>query len=163
MKFRADETEEEGRRAAQQRGTSTAEFRTTDDQAEGEEHVRRRRKFAFRVIFMSVLISGIVALGVVYAVELGARNNAVDACNLEMQTRSLLAEQADEAADGVLGDPNEKPPIPAFRFEGTAFAPFKPLIIAQARANRRRASEFARSVQSCNRLFPRPQFFGVFG
>jgi len=163
VRSRAEDTPEAARREAAKRGTSDIGYRAGDDPDDGEEHIRRRRRFAARVIFMSVIISGFVALSIVYVVELGARNNAVDACNLEMQTRSLLAEQADEAADGVLGDPNEKPPIPAFKFEGTAFAPFKPLIIAQARANRRRASQFARSVRDCNKLFPRPKFFGVLG
>ena len=162
MRFRSDDTPE-SEKAAQRRGTSNDLYRATDTPEEGEYQLRRRRRFAARVIFLSIICSGLVALVIVYTVELGARNNAVDACNLEMQTRSLLAEQADEAADGVLGDPNEKPPVPAFKFEGTAFAPFKPLIIAQARANRRRASQFARSVRDCNKLFPRPKFFGVLG
>ena len=162
MRFRSDDTPE-SEKAAQRRGTSDDLYRATDTPEEGEYQLRRRRRFAARVIFLSIICSGLVALVIVYTVELGARNNAVDACKLEMQTRALLAEQADEAADGVLGDPNENPPVPAFNFEGTSFARFKPLIIAQANSNRRRSQEFRRTIRSCERLFPKPKLFGVFG
>lgn len=162
MKYRAEDTEADHTKAAE-RGTSDLSYRSTDDPEMGEEHLRRRRHYAARVLFLSVICSGLVALIIVYTVELGARNNAVESCGLEMQTRLILAEQADDAADGVLGDPKEKPPIPRFRFEGTAFEDFKPLIIAQARANRRRSDEFARTVRDCRELFPRPKLFGFIG
>jgi len=162
MKFRSDDTTETEKQAAE-RGTSDDLYRSTDTPQEGEEHIRRRRRFALRVIIMSVFISGLVALVIVYAVEIGARNNAVDSCKLEMQTRNLLAQQADEAADGVLGNPRAKPPVPPFEFEGTSFARFKPLIIAQAKSNRRRAAEFRASIRDCEKLFPKPKLFGVIG
>lgn len=161
MKFRSDDTPQEEKTAVKERGTSTDLYRSTDDPAEGEYHVRRRRRFALRVILMSIFASGLVALVIVYTVELGARNNAVDACKLEMQTRSLLAQQADEAADGVLGDPKAHPPIEPFQFAGTSLARFKPLIIAQANSNRRRAAEFRSTLRNCEALFPKPKLFGV--
>ena len=162
-RFRAgDDTEQAKREARELRGTSPFDYRAGDDPDTAEFYTNRRRHFAFRVIMLSVICSGIVALGIIYVIELQARNNAVDSCNLDMQSRALIASQYDEQADNVLGDPNETPPIKAFNFKGTPFEDFQPLIVAQAKANRRRAGELAGSIRDCSQLFPRPRFFGVF-
>jgi len=140
---------------------TTVEGARVDDLPEdGERYKRQRRYERLRTVFISVVCSGLAALAIVYTVELHARNDAVDACQLEMQSRALDAAQYDSQADAVLGDPNEKPPVKPFDFKGTVFEDFEPLIKAQAITNRRRAGEKARSIRNCNQLFERPKFFG---
>lgn len=167
--FRAEDTPAEGAEYARQRRGGIG-HRADDDPDDGERYMRQRRHERARTIFLAVMISGIVALGVVFSVELGARNNAVDACQLEMQTRTLLRDQADQAADGVLGDTTTKDGDPnrnvrPFDFTGTAFdnKQIRALIIAQARTNRRRAIDYQSIIRNCNDLFPRPKLFGVIG
>lgn len=136
-----------------------AGFRATDDPEDGEVYRRVRRYERARTVFLSMLCSGFLSLALLYPIEVQNTKNDRDNCRITNSTPRLLADQANQQADNVLG--NEQKAIHPFRFKGTTLADFKPLIVAQARTNRLRAIQYARSVRNCEVAFPYPRFFGV--
>jgi hypothetical protein len=115
-----------------------------------------------RTIFWSILCAGIVALVIGRLIELDTLNQQANRsrknCNLIQEDRRLQADTFALQADQVLGNPHRKPPIKVFVFKGTPFKKFQPLIVAQAKANRRRAKVYYSRIEDCKKVFPSYHF-----
>lgn len=136
-----------------------AGHRASDDPTDGETYVRQRRFERARLVVLCMFVSGITALSILYPIEVQNNRNDRENCTIINSIPRLLAGQANDSANNVLG--NKRAGIEPFEFEGTTLEDFKPLIVAQARQSRIRAAQYAKTVRDCNKAFPQPEFFGI--
>lgn len=137
--------------------------RASDDPDDGERYMRNRRYERARTVLLSMLLAGIVTLAILYPIEVQSNRDDRENCVIINSIPRLLADQANQSANNVLGrgEPGQPNYVKPFEFEGTTLEDFKPLIVAQARQGRRRAVQYARTVRNCKRAFPQPKFFGL--
>jgi hypothetical protein len=115
-----------------------------------------------RTIFYSALVAGFVALLFGYFNDKDQAARSRENCQLIQDDRRVDYQRLTRQADQVLGNDTVKPPIPAFKFEGTAFEEFKPLIVAQARTARTDAIQLRERFENCPRVFPDPELIPFF-
>lgn len=135
------------------------------DPPELAERLRRARgEGRRRTVVMSIIASGLVSLVIGNFVERQADNNQVDRsrknCETNNSDRRDTANSLDEQSDNILGDETTKDGDPnegvvPFTFEGSGFEKFKPLVVAQARAQRMRSREYFARIENCNATFPK--------
>jgi hypothetical protein len=134
--------------------------RAGDRPGDGEIHMRRRRFERARLVILCMIVSGITTLAILYPIEVQNNKNDRENCTIINSIPRLLAAQANQSADNVLGNKRKHPPVKPFNFDGTTLEDFKPLITAQARQGRVRAFQYAKTVRNCDKAFPHPEFFG---
>jgi hypothetical protein len=137
--------------------------RASDDPDDGEHFMRHRRYERARTVLLCMILAGITTLAILYPIEVQNNKNDRSNCVIINSIPTLLADQANQSANGVLGrgQPGKRGYVPPFKFEGTTLEDFKPLIVAQARQSRVRAVQYARTVRNCKQAFPQPEFFGL--
>lgn len=117
--------------------------------------IRAAKQSRKRTVMMSIISSGIIALFIGRAVEVNIYNNGIsrglDNCERVQEDRRLQANQYGMQADQILGNPAKG--IKPFKLEGTPFEDFKPLIIAQAKVNRKNSIAYANRIENCNKVY----------
>lgn len=135
--------------------------RSTDTELEREAAKEIRRSSRRRLVVLSIVASSIVALTLSWFNDIDQRGRSVKNCQLVQDDRRQRADDLDRQSDGVLGDnsvkdgdPNEH--IKPFKLEGTPFEEFKPLILAQAKQERRSSRGYSSRIENCDKVHPFP-------
>jgi hypothetical protein len=134
--------------------------RQGDDPEQVERFWAARHEGRGRTILYAAIVAGLVSLFIARVSEVQVYNDQVDRnrknCQLVQEDRKAVGEFYDRQADNVLGDAREG--IKPIKIKGTAFEDFGPLIVAQARENRRRADLTLQRVEDCAVVHPKRDF-----
>lgn len=130
------------------------EFRQDDTPQDRTQASQRRNTGRGLTVFMSIIAAGIVALFFGYANDVDQRSRSIKNCDLIQKDRRDFAARLAQSSDQVLGNPDKK--VKPFDFKHTAFAKFKPLIVAQAKQDRAQSVAIYKRIEHCEKVFPKP-------